>query len=108
MNISYKGHLAVSNGIILLKLKSQKIDINLIQVYAPTMDSNEHAIQEFYKGLNATKKKCKFGEMLLVTGDRNAKVGYDVEQPMVGGYGLGSRNERRDLLADWSRKKVWL
>ena len=39
--------------------------------------------------------------MLLVMGDWNAKIGCGVEQPMVGGYGLGSRNERGDLLVDW-------
>ena len=37
---SYKDHLVVSNRIILLKLKSRKININLIQVYSSTMDSN--------------------------------------------------------------------
>ena len=97
----YKDHLAVSNRIILLKLKSQKIDVNLIQVYAPTMDSNENAIQRFYKDLDATKKKCKSGEMLLVMGDWNAKIGCSMEQPTIGGYGLGGRNEREDLLIDW-------
>ena len=96
--------MAVSNRIILLKLKSQKINVNLIQVYAPTMDSNKNAIQEFYKDLDATKKKCKSGEMLLVMGDWNAKIGCGVEQPMVGGYSLGSRNERGDLLVDWYRE----
>ena len=102
--ISYKGHLAVSNRIILLKLKSQKIDVNLIHVNAPTMDSNENAIQEFYKDRDATKKKCKSGEMLLVMGDWNAIIGCSVEQPMVDGYDLGSRNERGDLLVDWCRE----
>ena len=97
----YKDHLAVSNRIILLKLKSQKIDANLIQVYAPTMDSNENAIQRFYKDLDATKKKCKSAEMLLVMGDWNAKIGCSMEQPTIGGYGLGGRNERGDLLIDW-------
>ena len=38
-------------------------------------------------------------------GDWNAKIGCSVEQPMVGGYGLGSRNERGDLLVDWCREK---
>ena len=75
---SYKDHLAVSNRINLLKLKSQNIDVNLIQVYAPTMDSNENAIQEFHKDLDATKKKCKSGEMLLVMGDWNSKIGCSV------------------------------
>ena len=96
--------MAVSNRIILLKLKSQKIDVNLIQVYAPTMDSNKDAIQEFYKDLDATKKKCKSGEMLSFMGDWNAKIGFSVEQHMVGGYGLGSRDEKGDLLVDWCRE----
>ena len=34
----------------------------------------------------------------------NAKNGCSVEQPMVGGYGLESRNERGDLLVDWCRE----
>ena len=100
---SYKGHLAVSNRIILLQLKSQKIAVDLIQVYAPAMDSNENAIQEFYKDLGATEKKCKSEEMLLVMSDWNAKIGCSVEQPMVSSYGLGSRN-KRDLLVDWCRE----
>ena len=37
-------------------------------------------------------------------GDWNAKIGCSVEQPRVGGYGLGSRNERGDLLVDWCRE----
>ena len=73
-------------------------------MYAPTMDSNENAIQEFYKALDTIKNKCKSGEMLLVMGDWNAKIGCSVEQPMVGGYGLGSRNDRGDLLVDWCRE----
>ena len=72
--------MTVSNRIILLKLKSQKIDINLIQVYAPTMNSNKNTIQEFYEDLDATKKKCKSGEMLLVMSDWNAKIGCGVEE----------------------------
>ena len=88
----YKGHLTVSNRIISLKPKSQKIDINVIKVYAPTINLNENAFQEFYKDLDATNKKCKSGEMLLAMGDWNAKIGCGVEQPMVGGYGLESRN----------------
>ena len=68
------------------------------------MDSNENAIQEFYKALDTIKNKCKSGEMLLVMGDWNAKIGCSVEQPMVGGYGLGSRNDREDLLVDWCRE----
>ena len=65
------------------------------------MESKENAIQEFYKVFDATKKKCKSGEMLLVMGDWNANFDCGVEQPMVGGYGLGNRNERGDLLVDW-------
>ena len=45
-------------------------------------------------------KKCKSGEMLLVMSDWNAKIGCSVEQPMVGGFGLGSRNKRGYLLVD--------
>ena len=62
---------------------------------------NKNSIQEFCNDLDATKKKCKSVEMLLVMGDWNAKIGCGVEQPMVGGYGPASRNERGDLLVDW-------
>ena len=94
----------VSSGIILLKLKSQKIDINLIQVYASTMDSNKNAIQEFYRDLDANMKKCESGEMLLAMGNWNAKIGCGVEQSMFGGCGLLHRNKRVHLLVDRCRE----
>ena len=67
--ILYKEHLTVSNKIILLKLKSQKMHINLIQVYTPTIHSNENAIQEFYEDFNAATKKFESGEMMLIMSD---------------------------------------
>ena len=37
-------------------------------------------------------------------GDSNAKIGCSVEQSMVGSYGVGSRNEIKDLVVDWCRE----
>ena len=60
--------------------------------------------KNFIKILMQPRKKCKSGEILLVMGDWNENIGCSMEQPMVGGYGLGSRNERGDLLVDWCRE----
>ena len=41
--------------------------------------------------------------MKIVMGDLNAKVGTEQDplREVVGRYGLGSRNERGDMLVDW-------
>ncbi|XP_042889575.1 craniofacial development protein 2-like [Penaeus japonicus] len=62
---SIAGYWAISDRIILVKLTGTQIDVNLIQVYAPTCDYTDEDIEDFYETLTAAKKLCKQHEIIL-------------------------------------------
>ena len=70
------------------------MDINKLQVYAPTADKEEPIIEEFYEQLNSLFKLTKSDEITIIIGDFNAKIGEGKEEDLVGEYGLGLRNNR--------------
>lgn len=100
---SYKGHLAVSDRILMVKMKGPEVDVNILQVYAPTVDAPDYDTNKFYQDLDKTRKMCKKSEVLIVMGDLNSKVGRGTEGQVVGPHGLGERNDRGNLWVDWCR-----
>ena len=100
----YKGHLAISDRIIMVKIRGLVVDINIIQVYAPTQEAPDQEILKFYSDLEKIKNLCKSNEIVIVMGDLNAKVGKGKDGIVVGDHGLGDRNERGDMWIDWCRE----
>lgn len=100
---SVKGFWSISDRVLLVKLEGQPININIIQVYAPTSESTEEEIQKFYNDLNTAMRQCKHHEVNIVMGDLNAKVGEEQDTDVTGKFGLGRRNERGEMLVDWAR-----
>ena len=99
-----KGFWAVSDRIILIRFRGNPIDLNVIQVYAPTADSDEETLENFYGQLDTAKRQCKRHEFTVVMGDMNAKVGEGREEDIVGPFGLGERNERGDRFVEWCKE----
>ena len=52
------GYQAISDRVLLVKLKSKPLYINFIQVYAPTADSTESSIELFYEEINLAMKEA--------------------------------------------------
>ena len=63
----------VSNRIISARFSSKVRNITIIQCYAPTELADEK--DEFYIRLNAVYGSIPRGDIVLVMGDLNAKVG---------------------------------
>ena len=78
-------------------MKGPQLDLNIIQVYAPTEAAQNEEINEFYDKLEETRRKCKTNEILVVMGDLNAKFGKNRDGNTIGLFGLGVKNERGDL-----------
>lgn len=99
------GYETVSDRIVSVKLRAQPINLNVIQVYAPTSSSTQDEIETFYGDLIKTISKCPNRELLYVIGDFNAKVGNtrddDHWSTVTGGYGLGETNERGEMLLEF-------
>ena len=72
---SIKGYWAVTDRVILVKLSGYPMDINIIQVYAPTTEADEESIEEFYEDIEKVVRQCKNHELNIIMGDLNSKVG---------------------------------
>ena len=106
--ILYKGvaaalimHLAISDRVMVVKIRGQPFNICNIQAYAPKADSSEEDITFFYDQLNRAKTQCKSQDILVIMGDFIAKVCKGSYEDIVRSYGLGERNERGDKLIEW-------
>ena len=97
------GYHAISDRVLLVKLKGQPININIIQVYAPTSESSDEDIDMFYNDVEIARKHCKSNEVSIISGDFNAKVGHEAVEGVLGNFGLGTRNERGIRLIEWAK-----
>ncbi|GFO23194.1 sulfatase-modifying factor 1 [Plakobranchus ocellatus] len=77
------------------------VDLNIIQVYAPTANSNDEDLDEFFNDLDTAKTQCKYQDPLIIMVDFNAKVGTEKVDDIGGKHGLGIRNERGEKLIEW-------
>ena len=87
-----------------MRLKAKPRNITLIQVYGPTTAAMDEEMARFYQDLSQAVKQVPKGDMLLVIGDINAKVGRREPSAMssaVGLYGLGETNEAGEQLEDF-------
>lgn len=92
----------ISERVALLQMKFGKLNISIIQAYAPTERSDDTEIQKFYNDLK--KAHTLADEKIIVLGDFNAKIGQPKkeEKPVMGQYGLGQRNERGERLLEYA------
>lgn len=98
----------VNERIIFIKMKTTHRDLNVIQIYAPTNDKTEQEIEEFYNKIDEVISLTKKGEITMVIGDFNAKIGAGVEGDNIGAYGLGIRNARGDRLNQFCTENNFL
>lgn len=95
---SVKNFIPISSRVILVQLLATPVDVNIIQVYAPTADKEENKIEEFYQSINEVMNKLKKQDFTIVMGDFNAKLGAGKTSMSVGPFDLGERNSRGDRL----------
>jgi exonuclease III len=99
------GYQLVNDRILVVKFRVQPVNLNGIQVYAPTSLSSKEDIQHFYNCLSEIIKKIPQREVLFVMGDCKAKVGSIMNdnhlRATVGKYGIGDRNEKGEMLMEF-------
>lgn len=68
--------IGVSDRVMTLRLPfGNDSFINLISVYAPTLDKSDDIKDKFYEELSSVISKLKPSEKILLLGDFNARVG---------------------------------
>ena len=74
-------------------LQGKPFNITVIQVYAPTSNTEETEVEQFYEDLQDLLEITPKKDVLFITGDWNAKVGSQETPGVTGKFGLGVRNE---------------
>ena len=78
----------------------------VIQIYAPTTDSSDDVLDEFYNTLESILSEIPKKDVNIIMGDWNAKVRSENEgqESVTGCYWYDTINERGEKLIDFAGK----
>ena len=81
----------------------KRLNINIVQVYAPTNDAPAEEKDDFYTRLQEVVDKLPIRDVNVVMGDLNAKVGCDNSslEHIMGRHGVGEANDNGERLQDF-------
>ena len=84
------------------KTRMGKIQLNIIQCYAPTNDKDEGTKEDFYNKLQTVLDKMKEKDVTILMGDFNANIGSNNRgyEEVMGSHGIGEMNENGEMFAD--------
>ena len=83
-------------------------NITVIQVYAPTSNTEEAEVEQFYEDLQDILELTHKKDVLFIIGTWNAKVESQETPGVIGKYGLGVQNEAGKRLIEFSKRTHWL
>lgn len=91
----------ISDRVTSLRLHlNNKNYLNVISVYAPTLDKDDDVKDKFYEEVTQQLSQIRPREQVLLLGDFNARVGQDYEAwpKVLGRHGIGNMNSNGQLL----------
>ena len=99
------GYNPINSRLITARFNAAPFNITIINVYAPTAEAPEDEIETFYDNLEDAMARTPKKDMLIITGDWNAKVGNDNSgwESAMGRYGYGQRIERGEQLLEFAK-----
>ena len=89
-----------------LRFQGKPFNITVIQVYAPTSNTEEAEVERFYEDLQDFLELTPPKDVLCIIGDWNAKVGSQETPGVTGKFGLGVQNEAGERLIDLSQENA--
>ena len=78
----------------------------MIQVYAPTSNTEEAEVERFYEDLQDLLELTPKKDVLFIIGDWNAKVGSQETPGVTGKFDLGMQNEAGQILIEFCQKNA--
>lgn len=102
---SLMGCNPVSDRVLSVRLQGTPTNITVMQVYVPTTYATDEEVDQFYEAIQKTIDATPAGEMLVLMGDFNAKIGEGLnpgEESIIGCFGIGHLNERGEQLASFA------
>ena len=78
----------------------------IIQVYAPTSNTEEDEVEQFYEDLQDLLELTPKKDVLFIIGDWNAKVGSQETLGVTGKFGLGVQNKAGQRLIEFCQENT--
>src|SRR6218665_3856612 len=96
-------HRPVNDRILSARFKTATGAVTICQVYAPTAEAEDESIDAFYNDLQQEMNEILRGDIIVLMGNFNAKVGTGSEETkgIMGTHGIGGINERGERLLDF-------
>ena len=92
---------------ISVHFQGKPFNVTVIQVYAPTSNTEEAEVEWFYEDLQDLLELTPKKDVFFITGDWNAKVGSQETPGVRGKFGLGVKNEAgKRLLIDFCQENA--
>ncbi|CAH8483809.1 unnamed protein product [Heterobilharzia americana] len=95
--------ISSSIRIMTARFNSKGRKVTIIQCYAPTNNAEQEKKEDFYRQLQSTLDKTSVGDIKILMGDMNAKLGGDNtgRELTMGREALGEMNENGELFAEF-------
>ena len=91
---------------ISLHFQDKPFNITVIQVYAPTSNTEEAEAEWFYEHLQDLLELTPKKDVLFIIGDWNVKGGSQETPGVAGKFGLGIRNEAGQRLIEFCQENA--
>ena len=91
---------------ISVPFQGKPFNITVIQVYAPTSNTEEAEVEQFYEDLQDLLELTHKKYLLFIIGDLNAKVGSQKTPGVTGKFGLGVHNEAGQRLTEFCQENT--
>ena len=88
--------------------QGKPFNITVIQVYAPTSNTEEAEVERFYEDLQDLLELATKKDILFIIRDWNAKVGSQETPGVTGKFGLGIQNEAGQRLIQFFQENAVL
>ena len=91
---------------ISVHFQGKSFNITVIQVCAPTSNTEEAEAGQFYEDLQDLLELTPQKDVLFIIGDWNAKVGSQETPRVTGKFGLGVQNEAGQRLIEFCQENT--
>ena len=91
---------------ISVRLQGKPFNITVIQIYAPTSNTEGAEVENFYEDLQDFLELTPQKDVLFIIGDWNAKVGRKETPGVTGKFGVGVQNEAGQRLTEFCQENA--
>ena len=92
---------------ISVHFQGKPFTITVIQVYAPTSNTEEAEVERFYEDLQDLLELTPKKDVLFILGDCKAKVRSQETPGVTGKFGLGVQNKAVQRLTEFAKRTHW-